>query len=293
MMVMNVIDLTSPFSLHSQLEQMLENTAVRALKQLILLHREDGPSPARTVEWLNMRSWCSGHLHIKCPRRVFSRRSPNKLVPLFCLLTIASCSVLPLVLVRPVSLALLEKLVRVNGTFLEDVDSPTAFLNNKLPSPQEPLKLFILSQYFILQVFPHSFLWCASLWRQRTASCCTGSLDPTSKKGPKPSWLSLCRGEKLINGNRWIYTTSPCGFFLSWWKQSYSFSPSPSFTTERDVWESLWKECRSSQWLLPSGKSPYRQYHCSGSGWWWSQVICPKTLGNVCLASRGPGVLSG
>uniref|UniRef100_A0A670KCA7 lysophospholipase n=1 Tax=Podarcis muralis TaxID=64176 RepID=A0A670KCA7_PODMU len=62
-----------------ELEQMLESTAVRALKQLILLHREDGPSPARTVEWLNMRSWCSGHLHIKCPRRVFSRRSPNKL----------------------------------------------------------------------------------------------------------------------------------------------------------------------------------------------------------------------
>ncbi|CAM4691252.1 unnamed protein product [Caretta caretta] len=59
---------------------MLENTAVRALKQLILLHREDGPSPSRTVEWLNMRSWCSGHLHIKCQRRVFSRRSPNKLL---------------------------------------------------------------------------------------------------------------------------------------------------------------------------------------------------------------------
>ncbi|XP_072216915.1 patatin-like phospholipase domain-containing protein 6 isoform X5 [Excalfactoria chinensis] len=62
-----------------ELEQMLENTAVRALKQLVLLHREDGPSPSRTVEWLNMRSWCSGHLHIKCPRRVFSRRSPTKL----------------------------------------------------------------------------------------------------------------------------------------------------------------------------------------------------------------------
>ncbi|NWS78565.1 PLPL6 esterase, partial [Crotophaga sulcirostris] len=62
-----------------QLERMLENTAVRALKQLVLLHREDGPSPSRTVEWLNMRSWCSGHLHIKCPRRVFPRRSPTKL----------------------------------------------------------------------------------------------------------------------------------------------------------------------------------------------------------------------
>lgn len=62
-----------------ELEQMLENTAVRALKQLVLLHREDGPCPSRTVEWLNMRSWCSGHLHLKCPRRVFSRRGPSKL----------------------------------------------------------------------------------------------------------------------------------------------------------------------------------------------------------------------
>uniref|UniRef100_G3Q490 lysophospholipase n=1 Tax=Gasterosteus aculeatus aculeatus TaxID=481459 RepID=G3Q490_GASAC len=62
-----------------ELEQMLENTAVRALKQLVLLHREDGPGPSRTVEWLNMRSWCSGHLHLKCPRRVFSRRSQSKI----------------------------------------------------------------------------------------------------------------------------------------------------------------------------------------------------------------------
>nr|KAF6309821.1 patatin like phospholipase domain containing 6 [Pipistrellus kuhlii] len=66
-----------------QLEQMLENTAVRALKQLVLLHREEGPGPARTVEWLNMRSWCSGHLHLRCPRRLFSRRSPAKLHELY------------------------------------------------------------------------------------------------------------------------------------------------------------------------------------------------------------------
>uniref|UniRef100_A0A8C6GPZ5 lysophospholipase n=1 Tax=Mus spicilegus TaxID=10103 RepID=A0A8C6GPZ5_MUSSI len=66
-----------------QLEQMLENTAVRALKQLVLLHREEGPGPTRTVEWLNMRSWCSGHLHLRCPRRLFSRRSPAKLHELY------------------------------------------------------------------------------------------------------------------------------------------------------------------------------------------------------------------
>ncbi|KAK1155795.1 patatin-like phospholipase domain-containing protein 7 [Acipenser oxyrinchus oxyrinchus] len=61
------------------LERMLESTAVRAQKQLILLHREDGPAPYRTVEWLNMRSWCSRHLHLCCPRRVFSNRSLPKL----------------------------------------------------------------------------------------------------------------------------------------------------------------------------------------------------------------------
>ncbi|VCX40510.1 unnamed protein product [Gulo gulo] len=66
-----------------QLERMLESTAVRAQKQLILLHREDGPAPSRTVEWLNMRSWCSGHLHLCCPRRVFSRRSLPKLVEMY------------------------------------------------------------------------------------------------------------------------------------------------------------------------------------------------------------------
>ncbi|XP_028724533.1 patatin-like phospholipase domain-containing protein 7 isoform X2 [Peromyscus leucopus] len=66
-----------------ELERMLENTAVRAQKQLILLHREEGPGPARTVEWLNMRSWCSGHLHLRCPRRVFSKRSLPKLVEMY------------------------------------------------------------------------------------------------------------------------------------------------------------------------------------------------------------------
>ncbi|XP_008046035.1 patatin-like phospholipase domain-containing protein 7, partial [Carlito syrichta] len=66
-----------------ELEQMLENTAVRAQKQLVLLHREEGLAPARTVEWLNMRSWCSGHLHLRCPRRVFSKRSLPKLMEMY------------------------------------------------------------------------------------------------------------------------------------------------------------------------------------------------------------------
>ncbi|XP_057355260.1 patatin-like phospholipase domain-containing protein 7 isoform X5 [Manis pentadactyla] len=66
-----------------ELERMLENSAVRAQKQLVLLHRQEGPAPARTAEWLNMRSWCSGHLHLCCPRRVFSRRSMPRLVDMY------------------------------------------------------------------------------------------------------------------------------------------------------------------------------------------------------------------
>ncbi|KAM4662641.1 LOW QUALITY PROTEIN: patatin-like phospholipase domain-containing protein 7 [Discoglossus pictus] len=66
-----------------ELEKMLENTAVRAQKQLVLLHKEDGPPPSRTVEWLNMRSWCSGHLHLCCPHRVFSKRSLPKLIEMY------------------------------------------------------------------------------------------------------------------------------------------------------------------------------------------------------------------
>ncbi|XP_062398636.1 patatin-like phospholipase domain-containing protein 7 isoform X2 [Sardina pilchardus] len=62
-----------------ELERMLEGSAVRAQKQLVLLHREDGPPPSGTVEWLNMRSWISRHQHLVCPRRVFSKRSLPKL----------------------------------------------------------------------------------------------------------------------------------------------------------------------------------------------------------------------
>uniref|UniRef100_A0A672MM07 lysophospholipase n=1 Tax=Sinocyclocheilus grahami TaxID=75366 RepID=A0A672MM07_SINGR len=66
-----------------ELERMLEGSAVRAQKQLVLLHREDGPPPKGTAEWLNMRSWISRHLHLSCPRRVFSRRSLPKLVEMY------------------------------------------------------------------------------------------------------------------------------------------------------------------------------------------------------------------
>ena len=64
-----------------QIEKKLETIAVRTQKELILLHKEGGDKPKNTVEWLNVRSWCSSHHHIQCPARIFSKkaaRSVNK-----------------------------------------------------------------------------------------------------------------------------------------------------------------------------------------------------------------------
>lgn len=52
----------------SSLEGMLETLASRAQKELVLLHRHTVHLPSRTAEWLNMRTWCSAHHHIQCPK---------------------------------------------------------------------------------------------------------------------------------------------------------------------------------------------------------------------------------
>ncbi|ELU16432.1 hypothetical protein CAPTEDRAFT_138805 [Capitella teleta] len=66
-----------------KIEKQMENLAVRAQKELILLHREDTRKPKRTVEWLNMRDWCSSHHHIRCPKRVLRKRSKEKIMELY------------------------------------------------------------------------------------------------------------------------------------------------------------------------------------------------------------------
>ena len=58
----------------------METIDVRAQKELVLLHTEDADYPTGTVEWLNARGWCSSHHHIRCPKRVFSKRSAAKMV---------------------------------------------------------------------------------------------------------------------------------------------------------------------------------------------------------------------
>ncbi len=66
----------------SQLEQHLETLSVRAQKELILLHKDElaNTRPRNTVDWLNIREWCSAHHHIRCPKRVFSKRPASKQV---------------------------------------------------------------------------------------------------------------------------------------------------------------------------------------------------------------------
>ena len=65
---------------HAQIEKEMEHLAVRSQKQLILLHKEDGDAPKNTVQWLNLRDWCNSHHHIRCPKRVFSKRSKARMV---------------------------------------------------------------------------------------------------------------------------------------------------------------------------------------------------------------------
>ncbi|XP_040270639.1 patatin-like phospholipase domain-containing protein 6 isoform X2 [Bufo bufo] len=66
-----------------ELEKFLDNSPVRALKQLVLLHRMDGPSPTGTVEWLKLRTWVSGHFHIRGPNRLFTKRPPHRMLEFY------------------------------------------------------------------------------------------------------------------------------------------------------------------------------------------------------------------
>ncbi|KAL5008772.1 hypothetical protein ScPMuIL_014353 [Solemya velum] len=66
-----------------EVETQMETIYVRAQKELILLHKEDAEKPRRTVEWLNARGWCSTHHHIRCSKRIFSRRSLSQTLDMY------------------------------------------------------------------------------------------------------------------------------------------------------------------------------------------------------------------
>uniref|UniRef100_A0A182PFX8 Neuropathy target esterase sws n=1 Tax=Anopheles epiroticus TaxID=199890 RepID=A0A182PFX8_9DIPT len=67
-----------------KLEKEIDRLAIRTAKELVLLHPEDGNTcPSNTISWLNMRAWVSRHHHIQCPKRMFTRRSQNKIAELY------------------------------------------------------------------------------------------------------------------------------------------------------------------------------------------------------------------
>ncbi|CAG5035345.1 unnamed protein product [Parnassius apollo] len=66
-----------------KIEKEIERLAIRTQKELVLLHREGGPVPSGTVHWLNMRSWVSQHHHVRCPHRMFTRRSQYRVSELY------------------------------------------------------------------------------------------------------------------------------------------------------------------------------------------------------------------
>ncbi len=59
------------------LEKEIENFAIRAQKELILLHRMDGSRPKNTVNWLKNRGWCTSHHHVRCHRTLFTTNEAN------------------------------------------------------------------------------------------------------------------------------------------------------------------------------------------------------------------------
>jgi len=66
-----------------KIEKQMENLSVRAQKELILLHNADADTPRGTVEWLNARGWCTSHHHLRCPKRVFSKKSSAKSMEMY------------------------------------------------------------------------------------------------------------------------------------------------------------------------------------------------------------------
>lgn len=76
-----------------KIEKEIERLAIRTQKELVLLHREGAATPRATVEWLNMRSWVSQHHHVRCPHRMFTRRSQYRITELYSKVLMSEASV--------------------------------------------------------------------------------------------------------------------------------------------------------------------------------------------------------
>ena len=59
----------------SQFERSLEDLSRRTRKEMIFLHHEETRYPKGTANWLRDRGWINTHYHVKCPRRMFSKKT--------------------------------------------------------------------------------------------------------------------------------------------------------------------------------------------------------------------------
>ena len=59
----------------SHFERSLEDLSRRTRKEMIFLHHEDTRYPKGTANWLRDRGWINTHYHVKCPRRMFSKKN--------------------------------------------------------------------------------------------------------------------------------------------------------------------------------------------------------------------------
>ncbi|XP_074600468.1 patatin like phospholipase domain containing sws [Brevipalpus obovatus] len=74
-----VVGLASSEPTLGRVEEQMDRLSLGAERGLILLHEHATQPPSNTVAWLNMRSWCSSHHHLRSPERIFVCRSKAKL----------------------------------------------------------------------------------------------------------------------------------------------------------------------------------------------------------------------
>ena len=77
-----LVDPTLPNAV-TPLEESLEAYSMRTRKEMIFLHREDTKYPKGTSLWLRNRNWISAHYHIKCPSRMYFKKTQDKVEQMY------------------------------------------------------------------------------------------------------------------------------------------------------------------------------------------------------------------
>ena len=77
-----LVDPTLPNAV-TALEESLEAYSMRTRKEMVFLHKEDTKYPRGTSLWLRSRNWISAHYHIKCPSRMYFKKTQEKVEQMY------------------------------------------------------------------------------------------------------------------------------------------------------------------------------------------------------------------